>query len=98
MKPLTLGNDYDKSVRTQITLTASLKRRIEQAAKPKGESLSEFLRQAALNQLKREQKRSQELTALAERVVGSLKLTKHPQWSTMKKIIQWQKELRKEWD
>jgi len=88
----------DKSIRTQITLTEKLKARIQQNARKKNQSLSEYLRRAALLQLKVDQKDKESLEEVANKVFGSLDLKKHPEWSTMNKVIKWQKAMRAEWD
>ena len=48
MRNITLLSDDDKVVRTQITLTENLKKLIEERTVLKNESLSGYLRRAAL--------------------------------------------------
>lgn len=97
MKPVIGLTDNDKTVRTQITLTEMLKKAIEEKASGQGKSLSEYLRQAALLQLILEGENEIELEELANKVVGSIDLEKHPEWKTEKKVKRWVKRLRTEW-
>jgi hypothetical protein len=41
---------------------------------------------------------SQELEKLANQVIGSVDLQKHPEWSTVPKINHWVRKIRQEWD
>lgn len=88
-------------VRTQIMIPRGLRRQID-AAKAPSQSLADYLREAATQKLKNDQI-NQKLTrlkrqALADRLIGSLDISKYPEWSTTEKIINWQKEMRAEWD
>jgi len=89
----TLTGD-DKSVRTQITLTEQLKILVEGMAQEKGESLSEYLRKAAMVRLLVEEDKKQDLEKIALRAVGSLDLKKHPEWKTQKKVYKWVRKIR----
>jgi len=91
----TLTGD-DKSVRTQITLTEQLKILVEGMAQEKGESLSEYLRKAAMVRLLVEEDKKQDLEKIALRAVGSLDLKKHPEWNTQKKVYRWVRKIREE--
>lgn len=86
----------DKSVRTQITLTEQLKILVEGMAQEKGESLSEYLRKAAMIRLMVDEDRKQDLEKIALRAVGSLNLKKHPEWSTKDKVYKWVRKIREE--
>ena len=91
----TLSSD-DKSVRTQITLTEQLKILVEGMAQEKGESLSEYLRKAAMLRLLVEEDRKQGLEKIALRAVGSVDLKKHPEWNTREKVYRWVRKIREE--
>lgn len=91
-----LGND-DYPVRTQITLTNQIKRVVEDAASGIGESLSEYLRKAALIRVMLEKNEEKDRKKLALRVVGSLKDTKNPNWKDAKSIYKWSRKIREEW-
>lgn len=86
----------DKSVRTQITLTEQLKILVEGIAQEKGESLSEYLRKAAMVRLLVEEDKKQDLEKIALRAVGSLDLKKHPEWNTQEKVYNWVRKIREE--
>jgi len=86
----------DKSVRTQITLTEQLKILVEGIAREKGESLSEYLRKAAMIRLLVEENEKQDLEKIALRAVGSVDLKKHPEWNTPKKVYDWVRKIREE--
>ena len=86
----------DKSVRTQITLTEQLKILVEGMAQEKGESLSEYLRKAAMLRLLVEEDRKQGLEKIALRAVGSVDLKKHPEWNTREKVYRWVRKIREE--
>lgn len=91
----TLGPD-DKTVRTQITLTEKLKALVEKDALAKGESLSEYLRKAAIERLKSEEDDKKSREKLANEVIGSIDLKNHPVWKTKKGIYKWVRKLREE--
>jgi metal-responsive CopG/Arc/MetJ family transcriptional regulator len=91
----TLSKD-DKAVRTQITLTDTLKSHIEDISKQRGESLSEYLRKAAIIRLLLERQEQEDLEKLAKRVVGSISLKDHPEWSSKKKVYNWIRKIREE--
>ena len=97
MKSLQLISDNDSSVRTQITLTKNIKKLIEKHARTTGESLSEYLRKAAMVRLLIENKDQNQLKKLAERVIGSVDLKKHPEWKNEKVVQKWVRKLRSEW-
>jgi len=97
MKQIVGLTSDDQTVRTQITLTKKLKELIEQEIKPDNISLSEYIRQASIIKLYLDRQKRQDLSDLADRVVGSVELSKHPEWETMEKTIAWQRKIRKEW-
>ncbi len=91
----------NKMVRTQISLPRGLKRQIEAAKHPQ-QSLADYLREAVTLKMKidktNKQREREERKKLAKIFIGSLDLSKHPEWSTPEKVIKWQKEMRAEWD
>jgi len=89
--------ENDEKIRSQVILTASLKQWIEAKKRLTGETLSEYLRKAALLRLLAEEEDKKELERLAQLVVGSVNLKNHPEWKTQKKLQKWLKNLRKEW-
>ena len=97
MRNITLLSDDDKVVRTQITLTENLKKLIEERTILKNESLSGYLRRAALLLLFLEEKEKQDLEDLANIVIGSVDTKKNPHWSSVSKVRKWVKDLRSEW-
>ncbi|MBI3559133.1 ribbon-helix-helix protein, CopG family [Candidatus Gottesmanbacteria bacterium] len=88
----------DKTVRTQISLTQTLKRLLEEKAILKGQSLSEYLRRAAMVSLILEEQDKQKLKNLANQVIGSVNLANHKEWATVKNLNSWIKNLRSEWN
>ena len=87
----------DKAVRTQITLTQKLKALVEKIASEKGESLSEYLRKAALVRALVEEKDKEDMESIAMRVVGSVNPQKHPEWKNEKDVNKWVIKIRREW-
>ena len=98
MRLINLLSDTDRIVRTQITLTSELKKLIEKKAKLKGESLSGYLRRAAMLQLRREAQEKKDLEELANKVIGSIDLEKHSYWKDKKSVNKWLRNLRSEWE
>jgi hypothetical protein len=88
----------DKKIRTQVVLTVTLKKLIEAKRRLTGETLSEYLRKAALLRFLAEEEEQKELDKLADLLVGSVSLKDHPQWKTKRKIQRWVRSLRKEWE
>lgn len=97
MNQLSTLSDNSETVRTQITLTKKLKQLIEERARQTNQSLSEYLRRGAWISLLLEEKESEELSKLADQAIGSVDLSKHPEWQTPTKVKQWIKQLRREW-
>lgn len=87
----------DKTVRTQITLTRNIKKIVEETANQVGESLSEYLRKAAVIRLLVEQKMSDDRDVLAKMVIGSTKNINNPAWKNKKEIYKWSRKIREEW-
>lgn len=97
MNSLTWLTNDSQTVRTQITLTTNLKKMIEEQAKKDKISLSEYLRQAAVLSLALEKRKKTDLLALADRVIGSVNLKNNPNWSSMARLKNWSRQIRKEW-
>jgi len=90
--------ENDEKVRTQVVLTAGLRRLMETKRRLTGETLSEYLRKAALWRLLAEEEEEKELAKLARVVIGSVSSKNHPEWQTKGKIRGWLKRLRREWE
>ena len=91
----TIGTD-DKAIRTQITLTKNIKSLVADIASEKGESLSEYLRKAALIRILLDRQEKEDLEKIAKSLIGSVKLSNHPEWSTPSKVYKWVRSLREE--
>lgn len=85
-------------LRTQVMLTPDLIGKIDSARLRKRESRSAYLRKAALLRLTQEEKRREDLTKLANTLIGSISLKDHPVWKDTESIEQWKKDMRKEWE
>lgn len=81
-----------QAVRTQIYLPQDLRREIDIVRRTKGESLSDYLRQAAREKLAREKRRKEELKKLAKEFTSGVKKSG---WEGID-IIKWQREIRKD--
>ncbi|MFC1790718.1 hypothetical protein ACFLZP_04530 [Patescibacteria group bacterium] len=90
--------ENDQKTRSQVVLTRSLKKLIEAKRRLTGETLSQYLRKAALLRLLSEEEEQAELDKLAKLVIGSVSLKNHPQWQTKAKLQGWLKKLRNEWE
>lgn len=86
----------EDNVRTQITLPRDLKKRIEYQATIEGKSLAGYIREAAVQYLAVEEKGAAQRKQLAEEIVGSLDLRNYPEWSTLEKINDWVRDLRRD--
>lgn len=90
--------DHQANIRTQISLTRAIKKAIEIKARLLGESLSEYLRKAALIRLASEEEEEKELKTLARNFVGGSSWVKnHTNWATKKSAKPWSKKIRNEW-
>lgn len=98
MNAVTLLDNDDVVVRTQITLTKKLKSLVEDQASLSGRSLSEYLRQGAVLLTLVEGKMAGDLTSLARKVIGSVKIKDHPEWKNKAAVIVWQNKMRSEWE
>lgn len=97
MYAVPLINKNDEIVRTQITLTEVLRDLIEKQGQATGESISAYLRRAALTQLILDSQTNINLKDLANKVIGSINPKKHPEWASKEKVAKWQKKIRSEW-
>lgn len=86
----------DKSVRTQITLTENLRALVTEMASERGESLSEYLRRAAIIKILLDKQEKEDLGKVASSLIGSIKSSDHPEWETTEKVHKWVRELREE--
>ena len=86
------------TIRTQISLTPKIKRAIEVKRRLTGESLSSYLRKAAMIRLMVEEEEAKELKILAHNFVGTGKWTKtNPHWKNKQTVQKWLRDLRGEW-
>lgn len=89
----------EPSIRTQISLTRAIKRAVEAKGRLLGESLSEYLRKAAVIRLLSEDEEAEELKRLANTFVGAGKWKKtHPHWRNKAAVKKWQRTIREEWE
>ena len=96
MRTIQLLSKNDEAVRTQITLTKKLKREVEKHAQKSGESLSEYLRKAAMIRVLVEDQSKEGLEQIVNRVIGSIDLKKHPVWKSKMGIYRWSRKIREE--
>ncbi len=89
--------ESDEKIRAQVVLTSLLKRLIETQRRTTGETLSEYLRKAAILRILAEDEEHRELDTLANLLIGSVSLKKHPEWKTKAKVTSWVRKLRNEW-
>ncbi len=80
-------------VRTQISLSPDLKRLIETSGARLKESLSGYLRQAAILRLMLEDIEKNDLKMVAETVVGSVAKSRSG-WKQIKNVSIWQRQER----
>lgn len=90
----TLGTD-DRAVRTQITLTKKVRALVAEEAKKRNESLSEYLRKAAMLRWLVDQEGAADLQKMADGVIGSVNLERHPEWKSKAAIQKWLQNLRR---
>lgn len=93
-----LLQDQETNVRTQISLTRAIKRAVEIKGKLLGESLSEYLRKAAVIRIMAEEEEDRELALAAKNFIGAGTWKKnHPRWKNKTAVEAWRKKLRAEW-
>lgn len=79
-------------LRTQIYLPEDLKEEIDSARRFTGESLSDYLRKAALERTKKDKKRKVDLKKLAKEFTNGVKKSG---WEGID-VLKWQREVRKD--
>lgn len=84
------------SERTQISLSPSLRRIIDANRLLTDESLSEYIRNAINLRISKEEQSERCRRQAAQVFVGSVKKSQHPEWQTKKRVLVWQRKLRKE--
>lgn len=90
--------DTYSTIRTQISLTPTIKKAIEAKKRLTGESLSAYLRKAAWMRISAEEEEKKELKVLAQNFIGAGRWDKnHPCWRSQKAVNRWLKALRDEW-
>lgn len=93
-----LLQDQETNIRTQISLTRAIKRAVEAKGRLLGESLSEYLRKAAVIRILAEEEEDKELQLVANNFVGAGKWKKtHPHWKSKAAVEAWRKRIRSEW-
>ena len=93
-----LLQDQETNVRTQISITRAIKRAVEAKGRLLGESLSEYLRKAAVIRLLSEEEEERELATLARNFVGAGKWKKaHRNWKNKAAVEKWRQKVRQEW-
>jgi len=97
MTTVNLLSKQDSTIRTQITLTESLKQLVEEKANLKGQSLSEYIRRALMLSLLVDKQHLVDLEKLADQLIGSVNIKKNPQWRNVSGVKKWVKKLRTEW-
>lgn len=83
--------------RTQISLSPALKKLVETRSTISNESLSEYLRRAAVLRMAIEDVERNDLKLIAQTVIGSVPKSKSG-WKNVKNIGEWQRKLRKDED
>ena len=83
--------------RTQISLSPALKKLVETRSIISNESLSEYLRRAAVLRMAIEDVERNDLKLIAQTVIGSVPKSKSG-WKNVKNIGEWQRKLRKDED
>ena len=81
-------------LRTQISLSLQLRNLIDAQRVTLGESLSEYLRKAAILRMIAEDIEKKDLDLVAGAVVGKVAKSKSG-WKKVKNIVEWQKKERK---
>lgn len=84
-------------IRTQISLSPALKQLIEAKEAVTGESLSKYLRKAALIRMLLEETERDDLKLVADAVVGTVRL-QNSGWKDEQDIAAWQRRERKNED
>jgi len=90
--------DKNYSIRTQISLSPTLKRLIDIKRKLWGESLAEYLRKAAMMRILTEAEEEEEMKRIVKLTKGCIDKGKYPELDNLAGIVQWQKEERALWE
>lgn len=88
--------DKSYSERTQISLSPTLRRVIDARRRLYGESLAEYLRKSAILRILAEEEEKEARLQAIRSFVGAGSKKDHPEWSTSKKIDEWQRKIRRE--
>lgn len=83
-------------LRTQISLPPDLRLQIDEDRRRRRETLSEYVRKATRARLRKTDRKKIKLDRLLDSVIGSVDLSKHPEWDSRKKVMNWQREIRRE--
>lgn len=98
MKISGLLEENQANIRTQISLTSPLKKTLEAKRRLLGESLSEYLRKAAVLRILAEEEEEAELKVLASVFVRPRPWSaKHPNWKDLKAVKKWREKIRSQW-
>ena len=83
-------------VRTQISLSPSLRKLVAKKTAVNKESMSEYIRKAIEIRIKSEESNDEARMKAVRAFVGAGNRKTHPHWNTDKKIRDWQRMLRKD--
>lgn len=81
-------------LRTQISLSPALKKLIIERGLARDESMSEYLRRAAIIRMALEENEANDLKLIADTIVGKVS-PKDSGWNNVKNIVAWQQKNRK---
>ena len=84
------------SVRTQISLSPSLRKLVAKKTAANKESMSEYIRKAIETRIKSEESNDEARMKAVRAFVGAGKGKNYPEWSSKEKIIKWQREMRED--
>ena len=88
-----------QTVKTTIQIDPQLLYQAKLRALQEGKSLKQLIEDSLKTSLQiKSADRKAALKKLARETIGSLKLSRHPEWKDLESIIKWQKDLRAEWD
>lgn len=91
--------DNQPTIRTQISLTSEIKKAIEAKKRLTGESMSAYLRKAAMIRILAEEEEKKQLKMLAKNFVGAGQWKKeHLHWKSKSTTYRWLRKLRSSWE
>lgn len=90
--------DKNYSIRTQISLSPTLKRLIDVKRKIWGESLAEYLRKAAVMRFAAEEAVEEEIKRVIKLTKGCIPKGKYLGLDRLAKIVKWQRKERASWN